>query len=81
MANSERGLPRAWLSPDRLSATDTCARYAKPLIGDQWSLIPLERGLQRFARLCPIVAPKRCKPYQQAAFRESGVGSLFPGLM
>ncbi|MCK9253070.1 MAG: hypothetical protein M0P55_09950, partial [Clostridiales bacterium] len=63
VANSERFLPPEWISADGLDVTDDFIRYARPLIGQDWPQIPLENGLQRFARLeIRFVAP-RCPPY------------------
>ena len=51
IANSERHLPRAWITPDGHDVTDDFVRYARPLIGEENPPIPMEHGLQRFARL------------------------------
>jgi 6-phosphofructokinase 1 len=51
VAASARQLPPHWISPDGLDVTDDFARYARPLIGEDWPRIPLVKGLQRFARL------------------------------
>lgn len=51
VANSERFLPKSWISADGIDVTDDFVDYARPLIGDRWPEIPLENGLQRFARL------------------------------
>ena len=51
VANSERFLPKSWISADGIDVTDDFVNYARPLIGDRWPEIPLENGLQRFARL------------------------------
>ncbi len=63
VANFHRQMPRTWLSPDRMDVTDDFIRYARPLIGEEWAPVPLENGLQRFARLEPRFIPKRCAPY------------------
>lgn len=68
MANSQRDFPQGWLSADRTDVTDDFVRYARPLIGDEWPAIPLENGLQRFARLRPLFAGKKCPPYQPEAY-------------
>ncbi|MBN1556891.1 MAG: 6-phosphofructokinase, partial [Lentisphaerae bacterium] len=68
VANSERTFPEAWLTPDRTDVTDAFVRYARPLIGDAWPEIPLEGGLQRFARLRPVFAERRCGPYVPEAY-------------
>ena len=51
VANSVRYLPKEWIAPDGLDVTDGFIRYAMPLIGDGWPEVPMENGLQRFARL------------------------------
>ncbi len=51
VANSVRYLPLRWISPGGLDVTDDFIRYAMPLIGDGWPEVPMEGGLQRFARL------------------------------
>jgi len=68
VANSVRHLPSAWLSADGLDVTDAFIAYARPLIGDAWPEIELEHGLQRFARLSPIFADKRCAAYTPEAY-------------
>jgi 6-phosphofructokinase 1 len=68
VANSERTFPRAWLAPNRIDVTDDFLRYAQPLLGDEWPSIPLENGLQRFARLSPIFADRKCPAYRPEAY-------------
>jgi 6-phosphofructokinase 1 len=68
VANSERKFPDAWLTKNRIDVTDDFVRYARPLIGEAWPSVPLENGLQRFARFAPILAPKRCAPYEPEAY-------------
>jgi len=68
VANSERAFPREWLSASRIDVTDDFLRYAQPLIGDRWPEIPMEKGVQRFARLKPVFAEKRCRPYTPEAY-------------
>jgi len=63
MANSERRFPEEWIAESGIDVTDEFLDYARPLIGDHWPEIPLERGLPRFARLAPIFAEKRCPAY------------------
>ena len=63
VANSERSFPKAWLAPSRTDVTDDFVDYALPLIGQEWAPIPLENGLQRFARFQKIFADKKCGPY------------------
>jgi 6-phosphofructokinase 1 len=68
VANSERTFPTAWLSKNKIDVTDDFVAYARPLIGDEWPKIPLEKGLQRFAQFKPIFAEKKCKPYVPEAY-------------
>lgn len=51
VANSVRYLPDSWIAPSGIDVTDAFIEYAMPLIGDGWPEIPMENGLQRFARL------------------------------
>ncbi|MBE3124014.1 MAG: diphosphate--fructose-6-phosphate 1-phosphotransferase [Planctomycetes bacterium] len=71
VANSERAFPAAWIAPSRRDVTDDFLAYARPLIGDDWPAVPLVDGLQRFARLEPIFAPKTCKGYVPQALRKT----------
>ncbi|HHX72722.1 MAG TPA: diphosphate--fructose-6-phosphate 1-phosphotransferase [Clostridiales bacterium] len=63
VAGSERFLPQSWITPDQTDVTDDFIRYARPLIGDEMAQIPMENGLQRFARLFPLFVEKKTKPY------------------
>ena len=63
VANSERFLPKGWITPDGTDVTDDFIKYAKPLIGTDDPPIPRENGLQRFARLAPVFAEKKCREY------------------
>jgi 6-phosphofructokinase len=69
VANSERTFPLSWLTPSRIDVTDAFVRYARPLIGADWPEVPLETGVQRFARFRPVFAEKRCGPYEPEAYR------------
>jgi len=69
VANSERTFPREWLSESKIDVTDDFVRYARPLIGDEWPEVPLENGLQRFARFRPVFAEKKCPEYVPEAYR------------
>jgi len=62
VANSERIFPQEWLSPNKIDVTDEFLHYAQPLIGANWVKIPLEKGVQRFARFQPIFAEKNVWP-------------------
>lgn len=64
VANSERKFPVGWISEERNDVTDEFVRYARPLIGEEWARVPLEDGIQRFARIRPIFAEKRCGEYR-----------------
>jgi 6-phosphofructokinase 1 len=63
VANSERRLPSAWLSKNKLDVTDDFVRYARPLIGEEWPKIVLENGIQRFARFKKVFADRKCPAY------------------
>ena len=63
VANSERHLPKSWIAQNGIDVTDDFVRYAQPLIGDGWPEIPLENGLQRFARLNTQIVAQRAKQY------------------
>jgi len=68
VANSQRAFPAAWLAPSRIDVTDDFVRYARPLIGEEWVAVPLENGIQRFARLEPLFAEKKCATYVPQAY-------------
>jgi 6-phosphofructokinase 1 len=70
MANSERKFPAGWIAPSRCDVTDDFLAYARPLIGGEWVQVPLEDGLQRFARFEPTFAEKKCKAYVPQAHRK-----------
>ncbi|HUV38660.1 MAG TPA: 6-phosphofructokinase, partial [Planctomycetota bacterium] len=70
VANSERTFPKAWITKSRIDVTDEFLAYARPLIGEDWPGVPLVDGLQRFARIAMKFAPKKCKPYVPAGYRE-----------
>ena len=63
VANSEREFPAHWIAENRFDVTDDFIRYARPLIGDDWVSVPIVNGLQRFARIKPVLADKKCKAY------------------
>ena len=63
VANSEREFPEHWITDDRSDVTDDFVRYARPLIGDDWVSVPLVNGIQRFAKIRPVFADKKCKAY------------------
>ena len=70
VANYIRYIPQDWITEDRLDLTDDFIKYAQPLIGDSWVDVPLENGLQRFARFKKVFAEKRCKPYIPILYRQ-----------
>jgi len=69
VANSERTFPRAWIASSKTDVTDEFIAYARPLIGDDWVSVPTIGGIQRFARLKPILAEKTCPAYVPQAYR------------
>jgi len=69
VANSERKFPAAWIAKSRMDVTDEFVRYARPLIGENWVSVPIVDGLQRFARLQPLFADKKCAEYVPEAIR------------
>jgi 6-phosphofructokinase len=71
VANSERTFPPNWPAPNGIDVTDEFVTYAQPLIGDAWPAIPLENGLQRFARLDRRFVEQRCPAYFPEAYRKS----------
>ena len=58
IANSVREVPREWITESGYDVTDDFVKYAKPLIGDEWADVPLEGGVQRFARFKKVFAEK-----------------------
>jgi 6-phosphofructokinase len=70
VAVSARQLPKGWLSSDGLDVTDDFLRYAKPLIGEQWTRIPLENGRPRFTRLKVDFTKKLCTSYIPLLYRD-----------
>jgi len=69
VANSERSFPKAWLAAGGTDVTDDFVRYAQPLIGNEWARVPLENGIQRFARFNPAFAARKCPGYVPEAHR------------
>lgn len=68
VALSERTFPQKWIAESRYDVTDDFIRYAQPLIGKEWVNLPLENGLQRFARLKPVFEKKKLKVYTPQAY-------------
>jgi 6-phosphofructokinase len=69
VANSERSFPAAWIASSRTDVTDAFVDYARPLIGSDWPSVPLVGGLQRFARLKPLLADKLLPSYVPQSYR------------
>lgn len=80
VAASARQLPPGWITADGLDVTDSFLHYARPLIGETWPQIPIEDGLQRFARLqirfidkkLPAYVPVRFRPTDRSDETQSG---------
>jgi 6-phosphofructokinase 1 len=71
VANSVRYLPQSWIAPSGLDVTDDFIRYAMPLIGEGWPDVPMEGGLQRFARLRILFIEKKLPAYVPCRMSES----------
>ena len=69
VANSERKFPSNWISENKIDVTDEFIKYAKPLIGEDWVSVPILNGIQRFARIKPIFAEKKCAEYIPQAYK------------
>ena len=69
VANSVRYLPPSWIADSGIDVTDDFIKYAQPLIGDGWPEIPMENGLQRFARLDIKFIDKKCTEYVPCRMR------------
>lgn len=69
VANSVRYLPKDWIAPGGTDVTDAFIDYAQPLIGDSWPDIPMENGLQRFARLDIRFVDKKLGDYVPCRMR------------
>ena len=52
-----------------LPAPDEMGGWRSPIAGEEWVRVPLEDGLQRFARFAPIFAPRKCNPYTPQGYR------------
>jgi 6-phosphofructokinase 1 len=70
VANSERHFPAPWIAGNRADVTDDFLRYAQPLIGTEWPLIPLENGIERYARFKPIFAAQKLPAYVPQSYRQ-----------
>jgi 6-phosphofructokinase len=69
VANSERFLPKEWISEGGIDVEDAFLQYAMPLIGDGWPESTVENGLQRYARLKGCLIGKKAKPYVPVKLR------------
>lgn len=69
VANSERTFPKEWIASNRVDVTDDYVRYAGPLMGDRWPEVPIENGIQRFARFLPVFAKRKCGTYVPESYR------------
>jgi 6-phosphofructokinase 1 len=69
VANSARFLPKSWIAADGVDVTDDFIRYAAPLIGGDSPAVPLENGLQRFARIDIRFVESKLPAYQPVRFR------------
>lgn len=69
VANSVRYLPDSWIAPSGIDVTDAFIEYAMPLIGNEWPEIPMENGLQRFARLNICFVDKKLGDYVPCRMR------------
>jgi 6-phosphofructokinase 1 len=70
VANSSRFMPPAWITKDGLDVTDDFIRYAAPLIGEGPPSIPMEGGLQRFARFDIRFIDRKRPAYTPVRFRK-----------
>ena len=70
VANSERNFPEGWISPSRTDVTDEFMTYCGPLIGEQWPVVPLINGIQRFCRLEPVFADPKLAAYRPQTYQK-----------
>lgn len=70
VANSVRYLPESWIAPSGIDVTDNFVKYAQPLIGTDWPDVPMENGLQRFARLDIRFIGKKLSDYVPCRMRK-----------
>lgn len=69
VANAARTLPPHWLTDNQLDVTDDFISYAQPLIGEDWPDMPIVKGIQRFARIKPILCEKVLPEYTPVNYR------------
>jgi len=72
VAASFRQLPPHWIARGGLDVSDEFVRYAAPLLGEGWPEIPMEGGLQRFARLDIRFIEKKLPAYVPMNHRRGG---------
>lgn len=72
IANTERHLPRSWISSSGFDVTDDFLRYALPLIGGQNPEVSISEGFQRFARFRMNFVERKTRAYQPMRDRETG---------
>lgn len=70
VAGKDRPFPQAWIAPSQTDVTGDFVHYARPLLGEDHVDVPLLGGRLRFARLRPIFAEKKLKPYTPCSLRE-----------
>jgi ATP-dependent phosphofructokinase / diphosphate-dependent phosphofructokinase len=70
VANSQRFLPQAWISENKIDVTDDFIAYAQPLIGGEWPVLPPKDGLQEFADLDLKIIEKKLKDYTPIKMRD-----------
>ena len=63
VANSERTFPAEWITESGTDVTDEFIRYAKPLVGDDMLLLPMQDGRQRLTQFKPIYAATKLPAY------------------
>ena len=69
VANSEKKFPSNWIAKNKIDVTDEFIKYARPLIGEDWVSVPIVNGIQRFAKIKPILAEKKCAEYIPQAYK------------
>jgi 6-phosphofructokinase 1 len=74
VANSERTIPKAWITPNGCDVSDEFVRYAKPLLGSEMITLPVIDGRQRMTRFQPIYAEQKLPKYVPQAERTSTHG-------
>ncbi|MFA7692625.1 MAG: diphosphate--fructose-6-phosphate 1-phosphotransferase [Candidatus Hydrogenedentales bacterium] len=70
VANSERTFPAQWIAENKIDVTDEFVAYAKPLIGEDWTSVPVINGRQRLARLKAIFADQQLPAYVPQGYRK-----------